>query len=228
VGQQTGQVWLDDVRLIAHPADVYRRDFTNGIVLLNGTSRSQNIPVEPGFHRITGAQASLHEYIVDDTGSQFSTTGPWRAVTYDSGMWKATGPYYHNWGSGCHELDGTSGTAQWDLALRADDVYTIDAWWAAAPAASGWSKQVVFEVVAASKVVASTTVDQSTGGDQWHTIATVPLAVKDAPFVRVRNAGSGAAIADALQVRSAARYNDGSAVTSVTLEPMDGIILGRN
>jgi hypothetical protein len=76
--------------------------------------------------------------------------------------------------------------------------------------------------------VATVTVDQTTGGDQWHTIATVPLAVKDAPFVRIRNTGAGAAIADALHVRSAARYNDGSPVTAVTLEPMDGIVLGRN
>jgi hypothetical protein len=228
VGQQTGQVWLDDVRLTVHPADVYRRDFSGGTVLLNGTRQSQTMQLEPGFHRLTGTQAPLHEYIVDDMGAQFTTAGPWRAVTYDSGTWKATGPYYHNWGSGCHQLDGTSGTAQWDLALRGDDVYTIDAWWPAAPAASGWSKQVVFELVAAGKVVASTTVDQSSGGDQWHTIATAPLAVKDAPFVRVRNVGTGAAIADALHVRSAARYNDGSTVTSVTLEPMDGIILGRN
>jgi hypothetical protein len=228
VGQQTGEVWLDEVSLTVHPPDLYRRDFTNGVVLLNGTRQSQTISVGPGFHRLTGSQAPLHEYILDDSGPQFSSTGPWSAVQYDSGMWKANGPYYHNWGAGCHELDGATGTAQWDLALRADDTYTIDAWWPAAPAASGWSKQVIFEVVAGGQVVASTTVDQSSGGDQWHTVATVPLAVKDAPFVRVRNAGTGAVIADALHVRSAARYNDGSSVTSVTLEPMDGIVLGRN
>ena len=146
----------------------------------------------------------------------------------DSGMWKAAGPYYHNWGTGCHQLDGASGTAQWDLALRADDTYTIDAWWPAAPAASGWSKQVVFEVVSAGKVVATATVDQSSGGDQWHTVAVVPLAMQDAPFVRVRNGGAGAAIADALHIRSLSRYNDGSIAASVTLEPMDGIVLARN
>ena len=77
-------------------------------------------------------------------------------------------------------------------------------------------------------MVSSTTVDQSTGGDQWHTVAIVPLAVKDAPFVRVRNLATGAVIADALHVRSAARYNDGSSLMSVTLEPMDGIVLARN
>jgi len=227
-GQQRGDVWLDEVSLTVHPPDVYRRDFTNGIVLLNGTRQSRTIAIGPGFHRLSGAQAPMHEYILDDAGPEFTSSGPWRTVQYDSGMWKAAGPYYHNWGAGCHQLDGASGTAQWDLALRADDIYTIDAWWPAAPSASGWSKQVVFEVVAGGKVVASSTVDQSTGGDQWHTIATVPLAVRDAPLVRVRNAGTGAAIADALHVRSASRYNDGASVTSVTLEGMDGIVLARD
>ena len=40
----------------------------------------------------------------------------------------------------------------------------------------------------------------------------VPLAAADKPFVRMR---------------SASRHNDGSAAESVTLEPMDGILLRR-
>ncbi len=227
-GQQTGQVWLDGIQLAQHPPDVYRRDFTNGIALLNGTRQQQTIDLGSGFHRINGTQAPRYEYIIDDASPQFTASGPWHTAQYDSGTWKAAGPYFHTWGAACHQLDGTTGTAQWDLSLRADDSYTIDAWWPAAPSATTWSKQVVFEVVAAGKVVSSVTVDQSTGGDQWHTIASVPLSVADAPVVRIRNLGAGPAIADALHIRSASRYNDGSAVTKVTLEPMDGIVLGRN
>jgi hypothetical protein len=215
------------VRLTAHPPDVYRRDFTNGAVLLNGTRQRQTITVGEGFNRIRGRQAARHEYILDDAGPAFSASPEWRAAQYDSGTWKDAGPFYHTWGPGCHQLDGITGTAQWDLALREDDVYTIEAWWPAAPQSSGWSHKVVFEVVAGGNVVARTTLDQSTGGDQWHQIAAVPLAVKDSPVVRVHNEGSGAAIADALHVRSRARYNDGSAAGAVTLEPMDGIMLGR-
>jgi hypothetical protein len=227
VGAQRGDVWLDDVRLVQHPADVFRRDFSNGTVILNGTRQRQTVVLEPGFQRLTGSQAPRHEYILDDSGPEFSASKEWRVAQYDSGMWKDAGPFYHTWGAGCHQLDGATGTAQWDLALRGDDTYTIDVWWAAAPQSANWSRKAVFEVVAGGKVVASTTMDQTTGGDQWHTIATVPLAVADAPIVRVHNEGSGSVIADALHVRSAARYNDGSAAASVTLEPMDGIVLRR-
>ena len=74
-------------------------------------------------------------------------------------------------------------------------------------------------------MVATTALDQSKDGDQWHSIATVPLAVADKPFVRVHSEGDGPVVADALHVRSAARYNDGSPAATVTLEPMDGIVL---
>ena len=227
LGAQTGTVWLDNVSLEDHPADVYRRDFEHGIALLNGTREQQTIAVGQGFLRIKGDQAPRHEYIVDDASAGFTATGNWKTVVYDSGMWKAAGPFYHNWGASCHQLTGQTGTAQWDLALREDDTYTIAAWWAAAPSASSWSNRVVYEVVSGGKVVATAAMDQTTGGDQWHVIATVPLTVVGAPFVRIHNEGSGPAIADALHVMSAARYNDGSPATTVTLEPMDGIILQR-
>ena len=227
VGAQRGEVWLDDVRLAEHPADVFRRDFTNGAVLFNGTRKPQTIAVGRGFQRLTGSQAPLHEYILDDAGPEFSSSPEWSPAHYDSGMWMAAGPFYHTWGPGCHKLDGVTGTAQWNLAPRSDGDYTIDAWWPAATASTTWSRKVVFEIVAAGKVVASATFDQSVGGDQWHSVGTVPLKVADAPIVRVRNEGTGAAIADALHVRSAARYNDGSPAASVTLESMDGIVLQR-
>ena len=228
-GATTGSVWLGDVRLTEAPPAVYRRDFTNGLALLNGSRQPQTIEVGPGYKRLSGTQAARHEYILDDGDPSLFTAGPgWSQATYDSGMWKATGPYYHNWGQGCRQCSGAGCTASsWDLQIHEDDSYTIAAWWPAAPAASSFSRNAVFEVVADGKVAASATVDQTREGDQWHTLFTVPLKAADKPFVRIRN-GSGTAIADALWVRSAARYNDGSATESVTLEAMDGIILQRS
>jgi hypothetical protein len=69
------------------------------------------------------------------------------------------------------------------------------------------------------------TLDQSTGGDQWHQIAALSLSAKDSPVVRVHNEGTGPAVADALHVRSRTRYSDGSPTPVVALEPMDGIVL---
>ncbi len=161
-------------------------------------------------------------------GISCSRTGSWETITIDSGESKASGPFYHDWGPGCHRLAaGQQGYAEWDLALREDDTYTIQAWWPAGPDSSSRSHQVVYEVMEGGSVVSMMTVDQTTGGDQWHTIATLPLFVSTSPRVRIRNVGSGLIIADALHVFSAKRLNDGSGISKVDLEPLDGIILRK-
>jgi hypothetical protein len=227
VGASTGTVWLDEVSLREHPADVFKRDFQRGAVVLNGSRAEQTVALGVGLSRLTGTQAPLYQTIIDDADAAFAASASWQAATHDSGLWMAAGPYFHDWAGGSHELASGSDSAEWDLGLRADDTYTISAWWAAAPAATGWAKQAVFEVIAGGIVVASQTLDESTGGDAWHAIATVALKAADKPRVRIRNNGSGTLVADALLLESQARWNDGSAVTSVTLAAMDAIVLRR-
>ncbi|MBN1518151.1 carbohydrate binding domain-containing protein [Candidatus Sumerlaeota bacterium] len=228
-GDEAGDIWLDDVRLIEHPADVFRRDFSRGVVLLNGTDERVTLSLESGLQRLQGAQAPMHQYILDDTTDVFSYTSAWLQVEIDSGEWKSSGPFYHDWGEDCHQLDsGETGEAQWDLQLRADDTYTIQAWWPASPDAGSWSSQVVCEVVADGSIATSAMLDQTTGGDEWHTIAALPLTMSSAPYVRIRNEGTGACIADALHVFSQSRYNNGARTDEVTLEPLDGVILQRS
>lgn len=235
VGHAAATIWIDGVELKAAAPDIYRRDFTQGAVLLNGTASPQTISPGPGFRRFSGAQAPRYQYIVDDSNAAFSSTGAWHSVTYNSGGGTASGetvkgPFYHAWGMSCHQLDAGAGSAVWDLGITEDGTYTLQVWLPAAPAASTWTKQAVYEVVAGGEVIFSATLDQSSAaaGDQWHTIATnLSLSAASAPVLRVSSGGSGPLIADAVYVSSAARYNDGSAVDSVTLPPMDGILLQR-
>jgi hypothetical protein len=224
MGDQTGSVWLDNVQIKERPASVLRRDFANGIALLNATNQTQTISLEPGFRRLNGDQAALYEYIVDDKGDAFTFSGGWSKVEYDSGTWKATGPFYHDWGDHAHQ--SVDGEARWDLQLSSSDVYTITAWYPAAPSASTWNSAVVYEIVQGDTVVASATINQRTGGDEWHQIGQVQLS--PGAFVRMKCSGGAPCIADALHVRSQSRYNNGNPVSSVTLQPMDGIILQRD
>jgi len=227
LGETTGTVWLDDVRLTQHPPDVYRRDFNRGGVLLNATRQSRDVSVGSGLRRLTGSQAPMYEMILDDQDTGFSVTGVWTNTVYDSGLWKATGPFYHSWAGSLHERTGTSGEADWQLPIIADDTYTISAWWPAAPQASNWTSHATYEVVAGSTVLAATNLDQTAQGDQWHDIATVQLLATNAAYVRL-TASSGICVADALHVRSASRFNNGQPASSVHLQPMDGIILQRD
>ncbi len=231
VGNQVGDLWLDNVQLFTAPTRLYRRDFANGVVLLNGTPNTHNISLDSGMQRFSGTQAPKYQYIVDDASSSFTTSGSWIVDTFDTGRRVATGPYYHAWQSTLHELDSANGSAQWSLNVPADGHYTLQVWLPAAPAASGWTNQAIYNVVSGGQVVATTTLDQSQarGGDQWFTIATdVNLTVAGAPHVTVQNGGSAPLIADAVYVTaSRALYNDGSAAPQVTLGPFDSILLQR-
>jgi hypothetical protein len=231
VGSQVGDLWLDNVQLFAAPARLYRRDFTNGVVLLNGTPNTQTISLDSGMQRFNGTQAPKYQYIVDDASSSFTTSGSWIVDTFDTGRRVATGPYYHAWQSTLHELDSATGSAKWNLNVPADGHYTLQVWLPAAPTASGWTNKAIYNVMSAGQVVATTTLDQSQarGGDQWFTIATdVNLTVAGAAYVSIQNGSSAPLIADAVYVTaSRALYNDGSAAPQVTLAPFDSILLQR-
>jgi len=230
LGNEVGNVWLDDVELYKAPERLYRRDFADGVVLLNGTSSPQTIDVGSGLQRFTGTQAPLYQYIVDDTDAGFSATGDWKVDTFDSGFRTASGPYYHAWKKTLHELDAATGSAQWDLGIPADGQYTIQVWLPAAPPASTWTQDAVYKVLAGSQVLAAVDLNQSqaSGGDQWYTIANLNLTAASNPVLQVTNGGSGPLIADAVYVYSTtALYNNGSGASQVTLAPMDGILLQR-
>jgi hypothetical protein len=226
LGAQIGRVWIDDVSLGLSEPPVLRRYFTKGAVVLNASKERVTVPMPAGYERFEGAQAARHQYIVDDDDAGFTAGEGWKAARFDTGQWKSSGPYYHHWGAQCRTLDG-AGEAQWDLRIPEDGTYTLEAWWAAAPGQAQWTKRAVYEVVANGAVLASGTLDQTQAGDQWRTIATVELRAADQPVLRIRNEGAGTLVADAVHVRSAARLNDGAPAPSVTLEPMDGILLRR-
>jgi hypothetical protein len=90
-----------------------------------------------------------------------------------------------------------------------------------------WTAQATYEVLVNGKVMAAATLDQRKAGDEWHEIVKVRLTASGSATVRVRKPGGGSLIADALYLRSASRYNDGSPAREVTLEPLDGIVLER-
>ena len=98
------------------------------------------------FRRLAGEQAPRYEYIVDDAGPGFSTTGEWAFATLDSGEWQATGPFFHDWGEGCRLATAPGSEARWELTVPETDTYTLTVWWPAAPEASQWSGDAVFEV----------------------------------------------------------------------------------
>ncbi|MCX5685179.1 MAG: putative glycoside hydrolase, partial [Planctomycetota bacterium] len=228
VGAVAGPVWLDDVSLRAAGPEVWRRDYERGVVLLNASRNGQTIDVGPGFHRLAGAQAPRHQFIVDDADAAFATvSGTWAAKTYDTGEWGATAPYYHDWGPGCRESSGPGAAAQWSFAAPDTDDFALDAWWPALPG-NPFSAQARYDLLVGGAAIASVTLDQSKQGDEWHRIGTVRATAGATIAVRVQPLDSRPCLADAIHVTSTLRFNDGTAAASVRLQPMDGIVLRRD
>lgn len=54
LGLQTGDVWFDDVHFQQGATNLYRRDFENGIVLVNPSDQSLTVPLGTPFRRLLG------------------------------------------------------------------------------------------------------------------------------------------------------------------------------
>lgn len=58
IGFQSGDVWFDDVHFQTGATSVWRRDFQNGIVLVNPTELTLDVALESTFRRILGTHAT--------------------------------------------------------------------------------------------------------------------------------------------------------------------------
>ena len=57
LGETTGAVWLDGVRLQVGSRNVWRRDYIGGLALVNATRTTQTVPLGGTFQKISGTQA---------------------------------------------------------------------------------------------------------------------------------------------------------------------------
>ena len=56
IGAITGTIWLDDVKMQVGSREVWRRDFTHGIALVNATTSPQTLALGGTFQKIRGTQ----------------------------------------------------------------------------------------------------------------------------------------------------------------------------
>ena len=108
-------VWVNGPTLtgVTLPPPVLTREYECGVVVLNGDAapRAVALGAFPGLQRLTGQQAPLWQYFVDDSSSAFTAvSGQWTAGSWDSGYhWNSTptqeevrpaSGFYHHWAAG--------------------------------------------------------------------------------------------------------------------------------
>lgn len=60
VGRENSDVWIDTVHLFEGNANVFRRDFDRGIVIVNATPNSRTVQLNGTFQRIQGSQDNVN------------------------------------------------------------------------------------------------------------------------------------------------------------------------
>jgi hypothetical protein len=222
VGQYVGTVWLDRILLQeGRLPDVYRRDFDWGLVLCNATDLPQTVPLGETYYRIAGDQAPLVQIILDDaaiTSAEFERIGGWAGHVAGYDEWGDT--YHHALTT--TDPEGFISSAIWRPFIPTAGWYTVYVWVAPHPECNAPVTYRVYHTMGVSSV----TVDPVVSEPVWISLGAYPLTIGREGAVELINLSSARwVVADAVKFESMVRYNNGAAVSSVTLSPMDGIVL---
>lgn len=190
--------------------DVWARRFENGIALVNTGTGSAEITLTAEYCKLNGQQAPLYSLRVDDN----------EAIA--SGDWMVENASFDQFGSTIHvAVPGTNPEITYTPWLAFEGEYEVFVW--SSPSVDQ-SKQVTYIVNGASGKY-SVVLDETSGEVGWKSLGVFSFHEGKIGYVKLGSSADGNVVADALKWVSVARYNDGSRVNLVELQPNDGIIL---
>ncbi|MCX8057884.1 MAG: putative glycoside hydrolase [Spirochaetes bacterium] len=230
LGEKENTYYFDDIELFEISDSILARDFSNGIVLLNPNNYEVNIKLNKKFKKLMGNQAPKYQIIIDNIDKNLKILNTWILKTIDSGLWKVSGPFFHDWSDNCYISSKNNATAQFSFIAPEKDNYTIYIWW---PIKShklfSHCKNVKWQIIVNNNLLVSGTIDQTKYGDQWVKLTKLKLDKNDNVIIQLSKNDSlnTYIIVDALLIESDLRYNDGAIVDYISLFPLDGIILKK-
>jgi hypothetical protein len=210
IGAETGELWLDEVQLQAGALGVWARSFENGLAVVNTTKEVQTAALPGVYCKLQGSQAPLFQVRVDDDEAQ--TSAGWSEQEADSDQFGAT----------VHVVPGgTAATMTYTPVLAYGGTHEVLAWVAPNATQSDSVSVTIHHAQGATGVL----LNETTGEVGWHSLGTYTFDAGEQGHAVLAATGSGTVVADAFKWVSVARYNDGSQVSQVTLQRLDGIIL---
>jgi hypothetical protein len=213
LGEKVGELWLDDVQFQTGALGVWARSFENGLAVINATREVQTVPLPAIYWKLEGDQAPLFQTRVDDDEARASMGWTQQRADYD----QFGGTVQTATAGGTHPL----ATVAYVPSLAYDGTYEVLAW--VVPSVTQSSGVSVTVRHAHGETVAL--LDQAVGEVGWRSLGTYPFRAGETGGVVLAATGEGTVVADAFKWESTARYNDGSPVSQITLQPQDGIVL---
>jgi len=205
LGQPAGDPYILD-----NNSGVWARAFDHGLAVVNPTLQEKTVQLPAEFCKINGSQAPLFEATVDDD----------QAVL--TGSWKKQSAQLNQFGATVQQANPAStSTAVYAPDLAYSEDYEVFAW---VSPSTGQSSAVQVTVHHAQGD-AGVQLDAKTGNLGWRSLGVFPFNKGKTGSIELHSGGNGVVIADAFKWESVKRYNDGSKVNQITLQPQDGIVL---
>jgi hypothetical protein len=190
-------------------------------VFCNATGLPQMVFLDRTYYRIVGSQAPRVQILVDDAEISF-------ADFYKIGGWAGHEAGYDEWGDTYHHAltttnpNGFISSAFWRPNIPIAGWYALSVWAAPHPECNAPVTYRVHHATGITPVI----LDPAVSEPAWISLGAYELSAGRENAVELANLSSATwVVADAVKFESLARYNDGAAVSAVTLAPMDGIIL---
>jgi len=210
VGGSAGELWLDDIQFQPGALGVWARPFENGLAVVNTTRDVQTAPLPGAYCKLKGDQAPLFQTRVDDD----------EAV--GSAGWKEQKANDDQFGKTVRVASaGSKAKITYTPNLAYAGPYEVLAWVDPDEKQSSAVTVTIYHAQGASVVL----LDEATGEVGWRSLGTYQFNAGKDGHVTLTATGQGMVVADAFKWVSAARYNDGSLVNQITLQPQDGIVL---
>ena len=210
VGDVVGELWLDNVQFQEGTLGVWARPFSGGLAVINTTREIQTVSLPGVYCKLNGSQAPLFQARVDDDEAQVSAG--WSEQTANYSQFGATVQV---------ALAGTPATVTYTPTLAYSGTYEVLAW--VVPTTTQSNAVSVTIRHAQGETVAL--LDETAGEVGWHSLGTYTFDAGKSGSGVLAATGNGTVVADALKWVSTARYNDGSQVSQITLQPWDGTVL---
>jgi len=213
LGSQTGEVWLDNIQFQEGVGGVWARSFEHGLAVVNTSYVAQTVPLPSPYRRLNGSQAPLFQVRIDDND------------LVASGSWVQSPANFSQFGSTVYTTNGPNSLATMTYVpnLIYSGTYQVLAWVVPTTTQSS-AVEITIQHADGEALV---TLDETQGEIGWHDLGTYSFEVGITGRAVLTATGEGLVVADAFKWVSTARYNDGSIVRQIVLQPQDAIVLQK-